>query len=788
MKTMSKEWCRPAILSILAVYLLAACGALPDITPLPTAIAPTPSLTSAATFAPTAVATPAPTSTSASLLTGNAIATESPTFEPTATAVLTGSPTPSSRATATPPATSADTSAPAPSLEVVELRSPLVVDSRAGRLYTFGKIDGVEQIVALAASDGRSLMAYGIVGPFGVDDVRGRLFVDRGETGLAVLDTQSGAAQTTTALPSGKHEWGKDSPAPLADPSTGQVLAFRDNVVYVVDPEKGTITSTIPFDVRKAENDCRNLSGPLPIEWATFDTVRRILYVDFETFVCAPWSGHMLLSYDMTSGAEIARRAVTPDFSATAFDGKLYGASWYRMGDGFRWAWRDGRPWFESSDWAYGAPLLHLDAARQRLYAQNAGGIQVFDARNMALVMLAPSPVPGQLAGYDPTTDQLYFLADGRLRSWPASAIQPPTPQPLAITRTPRGSVRSLLTSPAWREDKSLFAIWNAQDTANDCGVFGAFGGPLYISHDAGAAWSRARGGLLDGCDNIFAVAISPDYAHDRTLLAGVIGLGMFKSVDGGQLWQPSGAGLGSMHVEKILLSPGFATDRTAFALVAPAGGPKAAYRSRDGGNTWKALGISPELLATSPEFDQDHSLIAVVFSDTQNGRVGELRISRDGGDHWDAVGSVPGSKGLYLLSPAPLFEKWHVLFAFAGDGTLYRSQDGGKSWDSTLSVPHPIAVGPLVAPAQLLFAPDSEANRPVFLLVRVRKDATDPASERALLYRSGDGGLTWREVELPPDLSPTVMAISPNFSQDGLLFVGTGDGRVQTLEDRALR
>lgn len=756
----------PFVSAILLVLLLAACGT-PQVGMERT---PTPAPTSTSTPLPTDSPIPLPTETPA------------PTVPPTPTRPPTLTLTP----TATPTTIPTETPAASPTPIVVELSSPMVVDSEAGRLYMSATIDGVQQVVALAATDGQLLTTYDITGFLALDSVHGWLYVDRDETGLMVLDAQTGVPHTIIPLPSNKNEWREDNPAPQADPAIGQVLAFRDNVVYVADPEKGMVTRTIPFDIPKAE-DCRMPTGSLPIEWATYDSARRILYLDFETYVCTPWFGHTLVSYDMTSGTEIAQRGVSPPFSATAFDGYLYGSSWFRMGDGFRWAWRDGRPWFESSDWSYGAPHFEVDPTRQWLYGLYAGGLHVLDARTMALIMIAPLPVDGQLVGYDPKTDQLYFLVNGGLRLWPASAIQPPTPQPLTVSHPPTTSVRSLVVSPTWLQDKTLFGIWNAEDLLGKCWVFGGFGGPLYVSDDERSTWSRSRGGLPDGCDNISALAVSPDYARDRTLLAGVIGLGIFRSTDGGQLWEPSSAGLLSMGIEQILLSPGFAWDRTAFARVAPAGGQKGVYRSRDGGRSWQALDINLYLVAMSPEFDQDHTLMGVAYSYVDHEQRSELHISCDGGDHWGRVGNTPAGKGVYLLSLAPLFEKWNVLFVFASDHTLYRSADGGKSWDAVLNIAYPIVVDPFVVPGQLVYASDIEVNRPVFLLVRIRHDITDPLSERVVLYRSGDGGLTWQEVELPEDVSPTALAISPNFAQDGLLFVGTADGRVLTFEDWTL-
>ena len=124
---------------------------------------------------------------------------------------------------------------------------PLVVDSEGGRLYITGEVDGTQQIVALAAGDGRLLSAYGIAGRFAVDPVHGRLYVDEKDSGLLVLDILTGKEKTLVPLPESQQAYVKD-PAPQADPTTGQVLAFRDNLVHVIDPEQATILKTIPFD------------------------------------------------------------------------------------------------------------------------------------------------------------------------------------------------------------------------------------------------------------------------------------------------------------------------------------------------------------------------------------------------------------------------------------------------------------------------------------------------------------------------------------------------------------
>lgn len=85
-----------------------------------------------------------------------------------------------------------------------------------------------------------------------------------------------------------------------------------------------------------------------------------------------------------------------------------------------------------------------------------------------------------------------------------------------------------------------------------------------------------------------------------------------------------------------------------------------------------------------------------------------------------------------------------------------------------------------------IAYAPNVEVNRPVFALARQYNTvSTAPVQS---LYRSADGGITWQAVVLEADISPRVLAISPRFDEDGLLFLGTEDGRVLAVRDNDLR
>jgi photosystem II stability/assembly factor-like uncharacterized protein len=119
-------------------------------------------------------------------------------------------------------------------------------------------------------------------------------------------------------------------------------------------------------------------------------------------------------------------------------------------------------------------------------------------------------------------------------------------------------------------------------------------------------------------------------------------------------------------------------------------------------------------------------------------------------------------------------------VYQLAGSGTnffaarnsgLYRSEDGGQTWQTTyqaLNISEPL---PTLAVA---ISPDFAHDPRLF------------AGLSGGIFRSLNGGQTWENILLPPPPPViSVLALSPNFEQDGIVFAATLEDGVLFSADR---
>jgi photosystem II stability/assembly factor-like uncharacterized protein len=158
---------------------------------------------------------------------------------------------------------------------------------------------------------------------------------------------------------------------------------------------------------------------------------------------------------------------------------------------------------------------------------------------------------------------------------------------------TADGVMRSDDNGATWKRagpaGESMVAV--SPKYATDGTVFAGTDGGLFVSREHGA-WQRVP---LPATGKVEALALSPAFGSDRTVLVSVTGSGLYRSTDGGRRFTATGADLlAGNHViadftnptgSALQFSPGYATDHTVFGYAS-----QDIVRSTDAGATWTVL------------------------------------------------------------------------------------------------------------------------------------------------------------------------------------------------------
>jgi photosystem II stability/assembly factor-like uncharacterized protein len=263
---------------------------------------------------------------------------------------------------------------------------------------------------------------------------------------------------------------------------------------------------------------------------------------------------------------------------------------------------------------------------------------------------------------------------------------------------------------------------------------------------------------------------LEPSLTDPDTVYAGVEDAALFRSTDGGQTWQElaglrkhgSGPqwqpGAGGLCLHTILLDPGN-PDRI-FIAISAAG----AFRTDDGGNTWKPInrGLKSEYI---PDQDAEvgHCVHRIALHPSRPDvlfmqKHWDVMRSDDAGDSWQEVsGNLPSDFGFVIDVHAHEPETVYVVpiksdsehFPPEGKLRVYRSRTGGNEWEAlTKGLPQS----------------DCYVN---VLRDAMAVDSLDPCgvyfgTTGGQVYASADGGDSWMSVvrDLPAVLSVEVQTL----------------------------
>lgn len=294
--------------------------------------------------------------------------------------------------------------------------------------------------------------------------------------------------------------------------------------------------------------------------------------------------------------------------------------------------------------------------------------------------------------------------------------------------------------------------VYALQCAQNVC--FAARASGLYRSIDGGRSWTFAYASLaLPQPLPTTSVVLSPDFAADHTVFAGVPG-GVLYSLDGGDTWHTVVLGSPPPTVSALAISPDFGQDGVLLAGTMEDG----VFRSGNRGYTWAAwnfglLDLAIFTLAISPNFAADETLFAGVESG--------LFRSTNGGRAWREITLPVGYEPVLSLALSPAYAQDGTLFAGTESQGLLRSTDRGTTWTQVVTTDRPVN--------GLLLASNFPAMPYVLAL-----------QEHALLL-SPDAGQTWGEY--PTELSgmSTVLALT-DLTPGASLLIGTTRGEVVPL------
>jgi len=192
----------------------------------------------------------------------------------------------------------------------------------------------------------------------------------------------------------------------------------------------------------------------------------------------------------------------------------------------------------------------------------------------------------------------------------------------------------------------------------------------------------------------------------------------------------------------------------------APCGSPAntlIAYRTTDGGATWKSL-PKPAFAAEDAFFLDASQGWAVAYG---NGVIGigneKLYATTDGGQSWTFTCDLPLSQPTSMVNGVG---DYRVTFSdpltgwFVGNGSMYSSHDAGLTWQP-LTFDAPAAVADwTVAPSQPVFKGQDGI---IGIGYRNPNGADNATPTLVYFYVSSDGGRTWVEPRPAPDATAPV-------------------------------
>jgi photosystem II stability/assembly factor-like uncharacterized protein len=252
-----------------------------------------------------------------------------------------------------------------------------------------------------------------------------------------------------------------------------------------------------------------------------------------------------------------------------------------------------------------------------------------------------------------------------------------------------------------------LDRIWHLEpgpDSSPEVLYAGTAPAALFRSADGGSSWSEVAGLTSHptrplwhpGAGGLCLHSIVLDPLRPERMFAGISAVGVFRTDDSGKTWRPVNRGTRAEFmpdkypefgqcVHKLLMAPG--ENGTLYQQ-----NHCGVYQSADAGESWREItaGLPSDFgfpLAVHPRDPQTVFVLPLQGAEFRCPPGGKLQVyrSRDGGNHWDALGKGLPSEHAFLSvyregMASDQGDPAGVYFG-TNTGKLFTSTDEGDSW-----------------------------------------------------------------------------------------------------------
>jgi photosystem II stability/assembly factor-like uncharacterized protein len=568
-------------------------------------------------------------------------------------------------------------------LAVLKAGGRLVPDTDHERLYVSPRWSFGHTITIV---DTASLAVAGVISgnSVAIDTTRNRIYV--GHDGVSVYDGETLEKLGTIALPNAFSQAG----TPVYNPLRDEVYIV-DDTVYQADAETWQITGDLLPEV--TAQTCHRCTGNIAARRAYIYPERNLLVVDMFTRASSGGPGYVIgpRFFDATTLAPITDPTQTPAtlkgceeqlILNQPVDGRtyqeeksirytVYNNLMVYGPDGALETWRDGLP----------GGLTNPRTAQ--MYTPYNEGLLVLALPELTPVGTLPARCVHSL---DIESGIFYVFDDGDLVVFAEQGGAPASPPNGVLEALPGTAVGLIAPSPNYAHDHTLFVGFYGESSYDSA--------MLYRSTDGGQTWTRLRGRLPESEYLSLSLTLSPGFAEDQTLFAsGYIythaGIGVYRSTDAGDTWEPLWNGLSHLRVHDVFLSSNYATDGTLLAYaeydrVTPSEQEWSIHRSTDRGATWSLLTTVPDktsLIHPGDILPSDPAAPAIRFREANQPPYG-IERSIDGGQTWHAIplNRLSSTIVVEMVLPSPNLATDHTVYILTNEG-LFRSTDDGDTW-----------------------------------------------------------------------------------------------------------